>query len=133
MALLSRDQITAADDRRWEDVPVPEWGGEVRVVGMSGTDRNGYQSSLVRIGPDGKPQGVNLDNQTAKLLARCLVDEDGKPLFSLKDIAVLGAKNGAVLERLSKVAKRLSGLQDGAVEDAAGNSGPAQSGSSTSA
>lgn len=133
MALLSRDQITAADDLVYEDVPVPEWGGEVRVVGMTGTARNGYQSSLVQIGPDGKPRGVNLDNQTAKLLARCLVDEDGKPLFSLKDISALGAKNGAVLERLSKVAKRLSGLQDGAVEDAAGNSGTGPSAGSTSA
>ncbi|MFJ4907726.1 hypothetical protein ACIQCR_24575 [Streptomyces sp. NPDC093249] len=135
MALLTRDQITAADDRVHEDVPVPEWGkdGEVRVVGMSGTDRNAYQSSLVRIGPNGKPQGVNLDDQTAKLLARCLVGEDGAKLFSPKEIAVLGAKNGAVLERLATVAKRLSGLTDRAVEDAAGNSGTGPSAGSTSA
>lgn len=135
MALLTRDQITAADDLVHEDVPVPEWGkdGEVRIVGMSGTDRNAYQSSLVRIGPNGKPQGVNLDDQTAKLLSRCIVDEDGKRLFTNKDIGALGAKNGAVLERLAKVAKRLSGLQDGAVEDAAGNSGTGPSAGSTSA
>ena len=132
MALLSRDQIDAVDDRQWEDVPVPEWGGEVRIVGMSGTARNAYQQELVVIGGDGKPKSVNLDDQLAKLLAKCIVGEDGKRLYNDREVRALGAKNGAVLERLAKVAKRLSGLGDGAVEDAAGNSEAAPSGSSTS-
>lgn len=132
MALLSRDQIDAADDRQWEDVPVPEWGGEVRIVGMSGTARNAYQQELVVIGGDGKPKSVNLDDQLAKLLAKCIVDEDGKRLYNDREVRALGAKNGAVLERLAKVAKRLSGLGENAVEDAAGNSDAAPSGSSTS-
>ncbi|MFF2774861.1 hypothetical protein ACFVU3_08120 [Streptomyces sp. NPDC058052] len=133
MALLTRAQIDEADDTAFEDVPVSEWGGEVRLVGMSGTDRNAYQTSLLRFGPDGKPIGVNMDNRDARLLARCLVDEDGQPLYTLKDVAALGAKNGAVIERLAVVARRLSGLGERAVEEAEGNSGPAQSGSSTSA
>lgn len=132
MALLSRDQIDTADDRQWEDVPVPEWGGEVRIVGMSGTARNAYQQELVVIGGDGKPKSVNLDDQLAKLLAKCIVDEDGKRLYNDREVRALGAKNGAVLERLAKVAKRLSGLGENAVEDAAGNSDAAPSGSSTS-
>ena len=132
MALLTREQIDQADDTVYEDVPVPEWGGEVRVVGMSGTDRNAYQSSLVRFGPNGKPTGVNMDNRDARLLARCIVGEDGKPLYTLKEVDVLGARSGAVLERLAVVARRLSGIGEGAVEDAEGNSEPAPSGSSTS-
>lgn len=132
MALLSRDQIDAADDRQWEDVPVPEWGGEVRIVGMSGTARNAYQQELVVIGSDGKPKSVNLDDQLAKLLAKCIVGEDGKRLYNDREVKALGAKNGAVLERLARVAKRLSGLGEDAVEAAAGNSAAAPSGSSTS-
>ncbi|MFF9146319.1 hypothetical protein ACF1BN_15810 [Streptomyces sp. NPDC014861] len=132
MALLNRDQIAQADDTVYEDVPVPEWGGEVRIAGMSGTQRNSYQTSLIHFAPNGKPAGVNMDDRDARLLARCLVDEDGEPLFTLKDVATLGAKNGAVLERLAVVARRLSGLGDRAVEEAEGNSGPALSGSSTS-
>ncbi|URM90421.1 hypothetical protein LUW75_10900 [Streptomyces sp. MRC013] len=133
MALLTKDQIAQADDRQWEDVPVPEWGGEVRIMGMSGTDRNAYQASLVVMGPNGKPSGIRLEDQTAKLVARCLVGEDFKRLYTDKEVKALGAKNGGVLERLADVAKRLSGLGDRAVEDAAGNSEPAQSGSSASA
>lgn len=132
MALLSRDQIDAADDRKWEDIPVDEWGGEVRIVGMSGTARNAYQQALVVIGGDGKPKSVNLEDQLAKLLAKCIVGEDFKRLYNDREVKALGAKNGAVLERLAAVAKRLSGMGENAVEDAAGNSEAAPSGSSTS-
>lgn len=132
MALLSKDQITAADDRKWEDVDVPEWGGTVRLLGMSGTERNAYQSSLVVLGHDGKPTRMNMTDQLAKLVARCLVGEDFERLFTDKEVRDLGAKNGAVLERLGEIAQRLSGLRKEDVEDAEGKSEPTPSGASTS-
>lgn len=132
MALLSRKQIEAADDRQWEDVPVPEWGGDVRILGLSGTQRNQYEKSLVQLGPNGSVQRVNLENSTARLVALTLVDENFERLYTDKEVAELGAKNGAVLHRLHQVAQRLSGLGKKAVEDAAGNSEAAQSGASTS-
>ncbi|MGW3936438.1 hypothetical protein [Streptomyces phaeochromogenes] len=132
MALLSKAQIDAADDRNWEDVPVPEWGGEVRLLGLSGTERNAYQSSLVVLGPNGAVQRMNLADQTAKLLAKAVVDEDFERLYTDKEVKELGKKNGAVLERLFRVAQRLSGMRKEDVEVAAGNSEAAQSGASTS-
>lgn len=131
MALLSKDQINAADDRNWEDVPVTEWGGEVRLLGLSGTERNAYQASLVVLGPNGSVQRMNLADQTAKLLAKAIVDEDFKRLYTDKEVAKLGAKNGAVLQRLFEVAQRLSGLRKEDVEAKAGNSEAAPSGAST--
>jgi hypothetical protein len=131
MALLSKDQINAAEDRKWEDVPVPEWGGEVRILGMSGTERNAYQSSLVVIGTNGSPQRVNLADQLAKLLAKCLVGEDFERLYTDKEVRDLGKKNGAVLERLATIAQRLSGLRKEDVEAAAGKSGASPSDGST--
>ena len=133
MALLTPDQIGAADDRRWEDVPVPEWGGTVRIASMSGTDRNAYQKAMVVLGSNGRPQGVDLSDQYARLVARCLVDEDFRRLYVTdKQVKSLGAKNGAVLERLAGVAKRVSGLGEEAMEAAAGKSEPTPSDSSTS-
>ncbi|GHI91272.1 hypothetical protein [Streptomyces olivaceus] len=131
MALLSKDQITKADDRKWEDVPVPEWGGSVRLLGMSGTERNAYQSSLVVLGPEGKPSRMNMADQLAKLVGKCLVGEDFERLFTDKEVKALGAKNGAVLERLGKIAQRLSGLRKEDVEDAEGKSEPTPNGAST--
>ncbi|MEU2992894.1 hypothetical protein ABZ772_21550 [Streptomyces griseoincarnatus] len=131
MALLSKEQIAAADDRKWEDVPVPEWGGTVRLVGMSGSERNAYQSSLVVLGPNGSVQRMNMTDQLAKLVAKCLVGEDGQRLFSDNEVKALGAKNGAVLERLGQVAQRLSGLRKEDVEAAEGKSEPTPSDAST--
>ena len=131
MALLTKDQINNADDRKWEDVDVPEWGGEVRILGMSGTERNAYQSSLVLIGSNGKPQRVNLQDQTAKLLAKSIVGEDFERLYTDAEVKDLGKKNGAVLERLSTVASRLSGLRKEDLEEAEGKSEATPSDGST--
>ncbi|MER6147953.1 hypothetical protein [Streptomyces hirsutus] len=131
MALLSRAAIEAADDRKWEDVDVPEWGGSVRLMGMSGTERNAYQSSLVVLGPNGSVQKMNMADQLAKLVAKCMVDEDFERLYSDKEVRALGAKNGAVLERLGQVAQRLSGLRKEDVEAAEGKSEPTPSDAST--
>ncbi|GAA2985340.1 hypothetical protein [Streptomyces fulvorobeus] len=133
MALLTPDQISAADDRRWEDVPVPEWGGDVRIASMSGTDRNAYQKAMVVLGSNGKPQSIDLADQYARLLSKCLVDENFQRLYVTdKQVKALGAKNGAVLERLATIAKRVSGLGEEAAEAAAGKSETAPSDSSSS-
>lgn len=132
MALLNRKQIEAVDDRKWEDVPVEEWGGEVRLLGLSGTERDAYQASLVILGSNGSVQRMNLADASAKLVAKCLVDEDFERLYTDKEVRELGAKNGKVLDRLHKKAQALSGLGKGAVEAAAGNSETAPSGGSTS-
>lgn len=133
MALLTRGQIHAADDRAYEDVPVPEWGGEVRIRALSGTERDAYQNSLVSIGSGGKVQRLSLQDAMAKLLVRSIVDEDGERIYADKDTAELGAKNAQVLERLRDVAKRLSGLGKEELEEAEGNSEAGQSDDSSSA
>lgn len=131
MALLTKAQINAVDDRRWEDVEVPEWGGEVRLLGLSGTERDAYQASLVVLGSGGNVQRMNLADASAKLVAKCLVDADFERLYSDKEVRELGTRNGQVIERLHKICQRLSGLGKKAVEDAAGNSEAAPSGAST--
>jgi hypothetical protein len=132
MSLLNRDAILAAEDKKYEDVPVPEWGGTVRVAGMTGGDRNAYQASMVVLGPNGSVQRLNMADQLAKLLSRSIVDESGERLFSDKDLKALSAKNGAVLDRLGDVAMRLSGLRKEDMEAEAGKSAKTTNDASTS-
>lgn len=132
MALLGKDQILGAEDSEYRDVPVPEWGGTVRIMGISGTGRDAHESSFFVFGTGGKIVGKNFKNSRARLLALTLVDEDGQRLFTEKDITALGAKSGKVLDRLYDIAKELSGLTEAAVEAKAGNSEPGESDSSTS-
>lgn len=115
--LLSRDAILAAQDLQREQVDVPEWGGAVLVSAMTGAQRDAWEQAIAG-GPGGK---VDLANVRARLVAACLVDEGGTPLFSAADLAALGAKSAAALERCVKVAQRLNRLTDDALEQARGN------------
>ncbi|MDT0270253.1 hypothetical protein RM844_28680 [Streptomyces sp. DSM 44915] len=124
MALLNRDQITAADDLAHEDVPVPEWGGTVRVRALTGQERDAWEASMLRLGPNGSVQARSTKGVRVGLVARTVIGEDGERLFTDKDMAALNEKSAAVIERLAAVARRLSGIGKEAAEEAAGKSEP---------
>jgi hypothetical protein len=131
MPYLSRDEIFEAKDVETREVAVPEWGGTVLVRGLSGYDRDAYQASMLEFQKNGQAS-PELGNMTAKLVSRAIVDEDGNPLFTALDVGRLGQKSAAALDRVSNVAAELSGLSQAAVEAAAENLEPTQSGDSTS-
>lgn len=117
--MLTRDQILAVNDRQTETVAVPEWGGDVLVSIMSGAARDAWEAGLVtRKGNKAEP---NLQNMRARLVAACVVDQDGNRLFSDADADALGSKSSAALDRVCKVAQRLNGLTDDELEAAKGN------------
>ena len=134
MALLSREAILGVADLPTEDVEVPEWGGTVRVKGLTGKDRDAFEASIVgdTAATKGQSRRLNMANMRARFVALSIVDEQGVRLFSDGDVAALGAKSAAALQRVYVVAQRLSGLTDEDVEELAGNSEAAPSGSSTS-
>lgn len=107
---LSRESILNVVDVKTEEVEVSEWGGFVLVKGLTGSERNEFENSLVS--RRGKDVQVNMKNATAKLVSLSIVDEDGKRLFSDADVEALGAKSGAALSRVYSVASRLAGLSD---------------------
>ena len=119
MGLLTKEAILGADDLEFEDVAVPEWGGSVRVYGLTGTERDRYEQAIVQ--QRGRRMVANLQNARARLVAMAVRDEEGKRLFADGDVAALGQKSGRVLDRLFDVAARLSGLTEDEVEELAGN------------
>jgi hypothetical protein len=135
MALLTRDQINAAVDRKWEDVPVPEWGegAEVRLMELSAADRGYIEAgSVVAQGQNPQLKVESLKVYRQKLVAFGLVDEKFERLYSNKEIGDLDKKSGAVIERLAAKIQELSGMGRFAVKEAEGNFAAAPSGSSAS-
>lgn len=110
--LLNKDQILKADDLPAEDVDVPEWGGTVRVRGLTGRQRIDYEASMA-VMRDGQLV-PDVENSMAKLAARTIVDEDGQTIFTVQDANALGEKSSAALARVFDVAARLSGMSQGA-------------------
>lgn len=134
MALLGKDQINAATDRKWEDVEVPEWNGTVRLMELSAADRGYIEAgSVVAQGQTPQLRVESLKTYREKLVMFGLVDEHFNRLFSNKEIAELGKKSGAVIERLAAKVQELSGMGRYAVKEAEGNSAADPSGSSASA
>ena len=135
MAVLTRDEILGAEDRQTLEVPVPEWGGSVLVRGLSGTERDQYEESLIRWRA-GKGRNVAavpaLNNARAKLVSLAVVNEDGERLFTDRDVAALGEKSAVALERVFDVAGKLSGLQEGDVAELMQSFGSGPSGDSGS-
>lgn len=115
--MLTKEQILSADDAKFEDVEVPEWGGTVRVATMSGYARDRFEASIVNRG--GTP---NIDNVRAKLVAASVVDAKGNLLFNENDIIALGKKNCKALDKIFEVSQRLNGIGQSQVEDMAKNS-----------
>jgi hypothetical protein len=135
MALLTKDQINAAVDRKWEDVPVPEWGegAEVRLMELSAADRGYIEAgSVVANGQTPQLKIESLKVYREKLVSFGMVDEKFERLYSNKEIADLGKKSGQVIERLAAKVQELSGMGRFAAKEAEGNSDAAPSDSSDS-
>jgi len=116
MALLNKNQILDAQDLEHIDIEVPEWGGTVRVSTISGKARDRFETSLLN-----SKNKVTTENIRAKLVASCLVDQDGKLLFSESDIEKLGNKNAKILDRIFAVAQTLNGIGNQEVEELSKN------------
>lgn len=118
--MLTREQILEAEDRKVVEVDVPEWGGSVGIIVMSGKDRDSYESELLnRRDKNGEISEVK--GLRSSLLSKGLVDEEGKALFDSKTITKLEDKNAAVLDRLFRKAMEVNAIDDGSMEEAEKN------------
>lgn len=108
MPILSRDDILKARDIATEVVPVPEWGGEVIVSGLSGAERDAFEESILIMRQ--KKVSYNLDNIRSKLCSLGIKDESGARIFSDSDVEALGRKSAAALDRVFTAIQRLSAL-----------------------
>src|SRR5262249_52890565 len=117
MMRLSREAFLAAEDTVTEEVDlsdIPGFAGSLLVRGMTGRERDDFEASmLVRAGGQ-TVQDVR--NSRAKMVARCVIDDDGKRVFTEADVAAIGDKSAAAVARLGDVAARLSGLTEDAVQ-----------------
>ena len=114
--MLNRDTILGASDLPKELVQVPEWGGEVYVSTLNGTQRDAFEQSMT-----GKKNKLNLDNVRARFAVLTLVDDKGSRLFTDADAKALGEKSAAALDRVFAVAQRLNGFSSQDAEELAKN------------
>lgn len=121
MSLL--EQILKAEDLPKVGVEIPEWGltkDQAFIRTMTGLERDAYEASNLKRDAEGTMQ-VSFENISARLVARCLVDAEGKRVIPDEKIGEFGRKSAAVLMRLFRVAQQVNGLTAQAVKDAEKN------------
>ena len=108
MAYLTKEQIIGFQDIKTTDVNV--WGGIVKVKTLSALERGQF----LRDARDKK-----LDETRTELawVAKCLVDDTGKPLFNENEIEQLGAKSASEYSKLTDVIFKVNALSTDAIEE----------------
>ena len=114
MAVLSRDAIKKAQDWKLERVEVPEWGGDVYLKTLSGTERDLFEDGYA---------DQKMKNFRARFLALSLCDDNGERLYGDDEASELGTKSSVVLNRLFDKAWALNAFRTEDV-DALGNDSP---------
>ena len=104
---LSKSKILAANDNKLDTVEVPEWGGEVCVKVLSGTDRDAFEEAYSE---------QKMKNFRSRFLVLTLCDEKGERLFTEKEVDELGKKSAVVLARLFDKAWALNAFRNEDVE-----------------
>ncbi len=117
--MLTKEQILGVKDLIIREVEMPEWGGSVYVRGLTGSERDAFEASVIE--QRGKTNRVNMINVRAKLLVLTICDKDGNPVFTAADIDALGKKSAQALQKLFDVASELSGLSEKDAEELAKN------------
>lgn len=116
MALLTKKDIFKVNDLPQETVAVEEWGGEVIVRGLTAKGRDEFEQLMYD-----QLENRTTDSVRTQLIIRCCVDENGDLLFGENDVKRLQSKSGVAVNRVFKVAQRLSGLTAKDVEEISKN------------
>jgi hypothetical protein len=123
--ILTADDILRAEDLPRELVEVPEWGGAVYVRGLTAWERSEFENEMfdlkskrIKPGKKGRKAAeedvdmkIDMKLMRVRLPAMCMVNEQGDRLFSDDRVEKLGRKHPGVLDRISAVARRLSGME----------------------
>jgi len=120
---LDRKSILAADDVRKEKIAVPEWGGDVFIRVLTGTDRDRFEEGY-------SEQKMKAFRIRFLLLALC--DDAGKRLFNDDEASILGDKSSVVINRLFEAGWKLNAFTQEAVDALGEDSETVQSDVSTS-
>lgn len=112
-----RDQIAGANDITIIDEYVPEWNVNLQIRSMTAAERGECIASAT----NPKTGAAEPSKLYSRVLIASVYDpETGEPAFTSEDEAMLGGKNGSVVERIAGKSMELSGF-DSDAEDKAGN------------
>lgn len=114
MNINLRDKILNANDEQSELVTVEQWGVELLIKSMTGKARAGLMNRCL----NQKTGVMDMEKLYGLLVIQTSYDPaTGAKVFEETDLEALNDKNGAVMEKIAKVASKLSGLDEGSLDE----------------
>lgn len=101
--MLKGCDILELDDRKVEELFIPEWDKTVRIAEVSADIRDELEQYLAE-----QATSKGYKHIRGVMAAASLVDENNDHLFKISDADKLGKKNAMALDRIFEVANRLN-------------------------
>lgn len=124
--IATRDQLLSATTakRRYRTVILPAAGLAVRIQSLTEGELSEYQSSALRFGSDGNPKVVRarLLDANCRLIALCVVDGDGRRLFTDEDFILIRQWDAKDAQLLYQACAIHCGINTGDIEELVKNS-----------
>ena len=102
-----------------ERMTVPELG-DILIHGLTSGEKDEYENNVVSL--KGKSRQVKLTNARAVLMQQTIHNQHGARLFGEKDIGRLCQVPAKIADPILDVARRLSGMATGEIEELVKNS-----------
>ena len=102
------DDILAADQAKTLKVHVPEWKCDVYIRSLPLGELQAWELACLR------SKGEGVDDYRTRYLSKCLVDAEGKELFTSEQLKRVSGTVGA---RLFKLAQKHNDLDEQEIED----------------
>jgi len=102
--MLTIEDILLAPDLESKEVAVPEWGGTVKVKGMTKREQQQMRKSTT----DPQTGQIDSDMLEAAMLAHCLAD----PVVTVEQAEQLMQKSATAVDRVLTAAMDVAGMSD---------------------
>ena len=107
------EKIKQVDNKELKPVEVPEWNLTVYIKQLSVGERDSYEAEVYNATKTNKM----MEDPRSKFLARCLCDENGRPLVKPNEYKELAGLSSKPMERLFEECQRHNKLTDADVEE----------------
>jgi len=111
--LLNLDEIKKSQDVKISIVPMPEWGGDIKLKALNFCEQIHFEAERQKINND--------SDLILLLLGLCIVDDNNTRIFDDQSMDILKGKNASCLLRLFKACLELNSLDENSVEEKAKN------------
>lgn len=124
LSFLNKAAILGQNDLVQKRVDIPEWNGFVYVRSMTAEERDNHEMATLSTNEMGTTEEItkkNMENFRTRLCAATIVNQNGKTLFTVKDIPELAKKNGKAIGRIYDAACKVNGIGAKDVRDLSKN------------